>query len=1145
MRDLSIQGLEGDTDALVVRVRAEPLEFPLDVAPKLERSGKNRELFPRQEALQPPILLVGFAVAGDRLSRTLQPVEQPTLLRLADLTIHERLPGRAERLALGHSGSLQSNTARLASRRDGRLVWYRVTAGFYGFAQEEVLIWPEAARQNGTCSCAGRKFIGSSMSSPSASGPSFPKGLSTRIVLAGLVLLGAASAIVGGDFARYVPPIAIWAGLIVVLLVGRSRTSDPEAALRSRRPLLLGLAILAVLSYGQFGRFHGEGRFVHHHELYHYALGSKYFDELGHDGLYVATYRALVDLDPARVANVHWIKNLRTYELEGPAVALARARGVDSRFTPERRDSFRADVRTFAEVLPSDAWRVLLIDHGYNATPFWNALGGAWVGDRPITEATFGNLAALDVGLLIAAFIVAFWAFGLEVTLLFAIFFFANFLSPFGFTGGALLRHLWFVALVVSLALWKKNMPILAGVAFGVAVLDRIFPLVLGLVPLVLFLRSWREAGRPDPRWARYWASFLVFVALGALATGGGGGEWVDFYRNIAHHEESFFLNQVALRNLFVVDPVSAWNLGGAGWDEAEWWRQHQQLHEATLGRLFAVRVFAVLAAFVVAWRARQPWSFFGVSCLAPFILFYPANYYFAFLALGVFAFAHNRGWIVALGGFQLAAWLVGAVWSAPPEQEFLNWILSVLLAALFLGSTLVIERGPRWRIAIVGLLIVSISAGAVWDSVASPSGDRLGRELDLTRRDVVDVEAFDVISESMAQWGNGWARQDHLLFRGGAPDASAGIRIDPPEDGVARLRVRFTTSSAFGRARLAIDGDVVTEADLYSPELGIRTHDVGLDRVRTEPFILQVLLAGKHPRALESHLALDSIVLVPPPDAAAPSEAEPRQRVVDRARTWFEAHPVSDFDGTAALVGQTARVAKAETRTVNPILPSLRGENPDPLDELEEYLTALLLRGPTERPVEWVRRKPAIRAWLEAPVSARRGRSSLLARHLWNRLAPEATLAVRVDQSVSYWEYHQRDLFRAVGVDFDPERHPWVQRSLREIVSDLEGWTDFGRRPPPEDLGFTEVQRWVELGSALAKWGTQAEDPELLALTLRLLRLTGATDRPGEEVERVQRNVLERLATWQEADGAFGPSDPTSPLPRRRAVLAVLIALQ
>lgn len=984
------------------------------------------------------------------------------------------------------------------------------------------------------------------MSSPSASGPSFPKGSSTRIILASIVLLGAASAIVGGDFARFVPPVAIWAALIVVLLVGRSSSSDPEAALRTHRPILLGLAILAALSYGQFGRFHGDGRFVHHHELYHYAIGSKYFEELGHDGLYVATYRALSDLDPARVANVHWIKNLRTYELEGPAVALVRARGIESRFTTERWDSFRADVRTFAEALPSDAWRVLLIDHGYNATPFWNALGGTWVGDRPVTEASFGNLAALDVGLLIAAFVVSLWAFGLELTLLFAIFFFTNFLSPFGFTGGALLRHLWFVALVVSLALWKKHFPVLAGIAFGVAVLDRIFPLVLGFVPLVLFLQSWREAGRPDPRWARYWGSFIVFVVLGALATGGGAGDWIDFYRNIAHHEESFFLNQVALRNLFVVDPVSAWNLGGAGWDEAEWWRQHQQLHHATVGRLFAVRIFAVVAAFVVAWRARQPWSFFGVSCLAPFILFYPANYYFAFLTLGVFAFAHNRGWIVALGGFQLVAWVCGALWSAPPEQEFLNWVLSLFLAALFLGAALGIERAPRWRVALIGLLLVSFLGGTLWDA-ATTAENRAGREVDLTRGDVTDVAGFEVISESMAQWGNGWARQDHLLLRRDTPDlpgTHADIRIDPPEGGVARLRVRFTTSSAFGRARLAVDGEVVSELDLYSPELGLRTHEVELDGVRTEPFVLEVQLAGKHPRALESHLAIDSIILVPPTDDASRTEEEQRVRLVQRATAWLEANPVSDFDGTAALAGQTARVARERPRVpgATPILPNLRGENPDPLDELAEYLTAVVRMESPERPADWTRRKPTIRAWLEAPVASRRGRSSLLARHLWNRLAPEATLAIRVEQSVAYWEYHQRDLFRAVEVDFDPERHPWVQRSLREIVSDLEGWTDFGRHPPPDELGFTDPQRWVELARALEAWGTRAEDAELLALTLRLLRLTGAMDVAGEEVERIRRNALDHLVAWQEADGAFGPSDPTSPLPHRRAVLAVLI---
>jgi hypothetical protein len=64
---------------------------------------------------------------------------------------------------------------------------------------------------------------------------------------------------------------------------------------RWRRPLRRALAVLAAVSaaaYVNFGAFHGNGLFAHDWEQFHYFLGSKYFAEVGYDGLYVASMGA-------------------------------------------------------------------------------------------------------------------------------------------------------------------------------------------------------------------------------------------------------------------------------------------------------------------------------------------------------------------------------------------------------------------------------------------------------------------------------------------------------------------------------------------------------------------------------------------------------------------------------------------------------------------------------------------------------------------------------------------------------------------------------------------------------------------------------------------------------------------------------------
>lgn len=64
--------------------------------------------------------------------------------------------------------------------------------------------------------------------------------------------------------------------------------------LRLERGLCVALAALGVAAFLNFGALHHQfdRGFVHRWEHFHYHLGSKYFPELGYDGLYVASLAA-------------------------------------------------------------------------------------------------------------------------------------------------------------------------------------------------------------------------------------------------------------------------------------------------------------------------------------------------------------------------------------------------------------------------------------------------------------------------------------------------------------------------------------------------------------------------------------------------------------------------------------------------------------------------------------------------------------------------------------------------------------------------------------------------------------------------------------------------------------------------------------
>jgi hypothetical protein len=341
-------------------------------------------------------------------------------------------------------------------------------------------------------------------------------------------------------------------------------------AVLTRLPRLAGLlrprAYLAVLGalaaacltvYLNFFSFHGERTYVHLHDVAHYYLGAKYFDELGYESLYTAMLRAEAEAYQGRLATRE-ARDLATNDLVPVRVLLARSDDVRAAFTPERWHDFRQDVSLFREWL-GPQYKSLFADHGFNPTPLWPVVGGRLANRVPAgSPAGVRLLTLLDPLLLLAGFAVVAWVFGLTTALVAVIHFCLIFGASFGWTGGAFLRYVWFASLLGALCCLRQERHALAGALVAAAAALRVFPALFALpIALKALHTLWRERRVAGPHRRFLAAAALTGAAL--FLAGGlqarGLGAWPEFRANLRKHMDTVSPNIVGLTNALAYRP--------------------------------------------------------------------------------------------------------------------------------------------------------------------------------------------------------------------------------------------------------------------------------------------------------------------------------------------------------------------------------------------------------------------------------------------------------------------------------------------------------------------------------------------------------------------------------------------------------------
>jgi len=479
--------------------------------------------------------------------------------------------------------------------------------------------------------------------------------LRRRAAQAGALALGAGALLwslpgEGLDFV-YLKRINLFLAAAAIVLVVLRHYEGPLSL--SPRRYLAALAVLAAACltvYLNFLSFHGQRTWVHLHDVAHYYLGAKYFDELGYENLYTAMLRAEAELYAGRYSTTE-ARDLLTNDLAPIHLLLVRSNEVKAAFTPERWEEWKRDVALFREWLGPQFGKVYA-DHGFNPTPLWPLVGGPLARLVPAGSRTgVLLLCLLDPLLLLTAFAAVGWAFGWPAALLGVIEFCLVFGASFGWTGGAFLRYAWFAAMVAAVCFLQRRWFAAAGALMAGAATLRVFPAFFALPLLSQALSSlWRERRLPREH-LRFFAALgatglALFLATGAQARGFAA--WSEFRHNMSKHMDTISPNVVGLTTALAYHETPPMLTQEEMRQERD---RHGRVNHIQLATLFVV---ALLAVGRLA-RGQEPAE--ATLLAVPLLLtgLNLASYYYVLLVLMVVVWWERPWRLAALFGLELA----------------------------------------------------------------------------------------------------------------------------------------------------------------------------------------------------------------------------------------------------------------------------------------------------------------------------------------------------------------------------------------------------------------------------------------------------------------------------------------------------------
>ncbi len=320
---------------------------------------------------------------------------------------------------------------------------------------------------------------------------------------------------------------------------------------KARRIAFVLFAALATFAWCNYGAFRGNGWIIHHWEQFHFYLGAKYLEEVGHFDLYKAVI--LADRESARALDgLATTRDLHTFEVIPVSKALEDASRVRAKFSDERWEEFKADWRAMLKT-PAD-WRRVLMDHGNTSSPAWALIAKPIAELLPPTHATQVFLAWIDFALLIVLWWFAFRTFETKVAAI-GLTIFASVPIWFDYLAGSFLRQDWTFAIGMAICFLHRKRYATAGAFFGYAVATKLFPLFFGVALLIRAVIEVVRERKIPVRYVRFGVGALASLAVIATLASAvfGPRAWLEYKQRIdVTRAEKFYSNQYSLRTVFL-----------------------------------------------------------------------------------------------------------------------------------------------------------------------------------------------------------------------------------------------------------------------------------------------------------------------------------------------------------------------------------------------------------------------------------------------------------------------------------------------------------------------------------------------------------------------------------------------------------------
>jgi hypothetical protein len=496
--------------------------------------------------------------------------------------------------------------------------------------------------------------------------------------------------------------------VVAAAVLARRHLSPGRLGAERAGSWLVLAAVVAALAYTNFGRFNGWPP-LHKRELFHYFLGSKYFPELKHDGLYVASMGAQWQNHP-ELAVQPQMRDLRTNRVVPLAALDAHFREVRERFDDARWRRFVADHDYFATAGQQDPLTLFRLDHGFNPSPTWTFVSRLFSTWMPAGEGAFLFLASLDFLLLGALCFGVTRVYGGRVGALLVLVLGLGAPWRYDWVGGAFLRADWIAALGLGICALKRERFALAGGLIGYAAMVRVFPAAFLVGPAWVALRQWTQ-GSPPVWFLRLAAGVLAAVTIGFVAgglAGNGFAVWPDFARNLVVYRERLPSNGISLENAILADrAASVREETSATMTERDlaWDSAMQKAGGERRPLILAASLLLVAITLAAMWN-RPPDQAAVLGCALLFAALPMASYYWIVLVLVPLA---GGAWLPTAAVLGFSAFVFGMILATEEQLAitygaaswallafFALWLLPASLAALRSVAEAVSSRRSR-----------------------------------------------------------------------------------------------------------------------------------------------------------------------------------------------------------------------------------------------------------------------------------------------------------------------------------------------------------------------------------------------------------------------------------------------------------------